>query len=114
MSRSMYSATPHVALHCLQMIWNYILRLVYISQWSKVLEVLLPIIAKSGFYINHCECFKKWLMWYKVNKISMKNCIIVIFFYYLNNKKKLLIWYKKKVKKKKEYFEIDYFLEKWK
>jgi hypothetical protein len=41
--------TPHVALHC-------IVALLYISGWMVVLRILLPILAKSRFYITHCEC----------------------------------------------------------
>jgi hypothetical protein len=48
----MYSATPYVALHYSQMVCNSILRLVYINQWSKVLEVLLFILTKKWVLHN--------------------------------------------------------------
>jgi len=47
--------TVIVAWHCLQMLPISIVALVYISQWKSVLTSLLPILAKSGFYITQRE-----------------------------------------------------------
>jgi hypothetical protein len=53
---------------------------------------------KDGWVEFFFSNSKKWLMWYKVERICMKKvkmfCIVVDFFFYLNSNKKLFMWYK--------------------